>query len=491
MFNRITPEKAGIKSKKIAEYIEYLERRGATTHGLMFLKGNNIFYEGYWAPFNKDFCHRMYSQTKSFVGIAVGLLLDEGKISLSDKIADYFKDKIKFPLHPYLADLTIEQMLTMTSSGQPGNWFADKVYDRTEYYFNHDGFRIPAGTTWNYDSAGSQVLSSLVERLSGMSLLEYLKLKLFNFMGSFQTAEILKAPNGDSWGDSAMLCTLEDIASFGRLLMQGGNWNGKQLISADYVKKATSALVDNHRNGFDSCLSHGYGYQIWKIAEDGFGFIGMGDQFTLCLPKKDLIMVITSDNQGNGAVRPDIINGFFDLIVPFVNDTELDENKEAFKNLNTLTKGLKLRSAKGKTDSPLKEKINGKTFICDKNRMDIEMFSFDFNKDEGVFKYKNKQGDKEIPFGINKNVFGEFPELGYSNDYGVLNTTDGFMYNDAASLCFRDDNKLTLTVQIIDRYFGNFSALFSFKDDIATASFTKTAEGFLDEYYGYIIAKTE
>ncbi len=491
MFGRITPEKAGISSQKITEFIEYLERRGATTHGLMLLKGNDIFYEGYWAPFYKDFCHRMYSQTKSFVGIAIGLLLDEGKLSLSDKITDHFKDKIKAPLNPYLADLTIEQMLTMTTSGQPGDWFAQKAFDRTEFYFNVNGFRRPAGTDWCYDSAGSQVLSSLVERLSGMPLFDYLKLKLFNFTDTFKTAEILKTPNGDSWGDSALLCTLEDMASFGRLLMQGGNWNGKQLISSEYVKKATSAVVDNHRNGFVNCLSHGYGYQIWKIAEDGFAFIGMGDQLTLCLPKKDLMLVITSDNQGNPFVRPDIINGFFDLLVPFVNDTELPENKADFEKLCLLTNSLKLRSAKGKADSPLIEKINGKTFICDENKLDIKEFTFNFSSGEGTFNYVNKQGEKTIHFGINKNVFGKFPQLGYSNEYGVLNTTDGFMYNDAASLCFSDDNKLTLIVQIIDRYFGNFSAIFAFNDDYATANFVKTAEDFLKEYNGLVIAKAE
>ena len=94
-----------------------------------------------------------------------------------------------------------------------------------------------------------------------------------------------------------------------------------------------------------------------------------------------------------------------------------------------------------------------------------------------------------IPFGINKNVFGKFPQLGYSNDYGVLNTTDGFMYDDAASLRFSDDNKLTLIVQIIDRYFGNLSGLFAFNGDVATVYFSKTAEDFLNEYQGMFVAK--
>lgn len=489
MFNIITPEAAGIPSKKIAEYISYLERRGAATHGLMLLKGNDIFYEGYWEPFHKDFCHRMYSQTKSYVGIAIGLLLEDGKLSLDDKIADYFPEKIDSELDPNLAALTIEHMLTMQTAGHCLNWFTAGDPDRTHLYFNK---RLPSycpGTFWSYDSAGSQVLCALVEKLTGKELLEFLRERLFNKMGTFKTAEILKTPNGDSWGDSALVCTMRDMASFGRLLMQGGNWNGEQLINAEYVKKATSAVADNHKSGFDFSRSHGYGYQIWKIERDGFAFIGMGDQLTLCLPDKDLMLVITSDNQGNGAVREFIINGFFDILVSSLSDTPLPENNADYTELQSITSELKLRFIKGNADSPLKTEINGQRYICDENKLGITEFAFNFKDDEGEFVYTNAQGEKKIPFGINKNVFGKFPQLGYSNERGVVPTTDGFMYNDAASLCFKDDNKIILFVQIIDKYFGNMSAIFGFNGDDCTASFSKNAEAFLEEYQGMITAK--
>lgn len=488
MFNKITPEKAGISSEKITEYINCLNNCGANTHGLMLLKGNDIFYEGYWTPFHKDFCHRMYSQTKSYVGIAIGLLLEEGKLNLSDKISEHFSEKIDGELSDELKNLTIEHMLTMTTAGHCKNWFAETDPDRTHLYFNSRQNDYKSGTLWAYDSAGSQVLSALAEKLSGMELLEYLRQKLFNKMGSFKTAEILKTRNGDSWGDSALICTMRDMASFGRLLMQGGNWNGEQLISADYVKKATSALVDNHKNAFDTELSHGYGYQIWKIAQNGFAFIGMGDQLTLCLPEKDLMLVITSDNQYNPPIRQMIINQFFDIIVANSGE-ELSENSTALKELEALTSGLKLRFIKGEDDSPLKEKINKKTFICDENKLGLERFSFEFNDDEGIFRYTNQQGEKEIPFGINKNVFGKFPQLGYSNERGGVRTTDGFMYDDAASLCFKDDNKIILLVQIIDKYFGNMHARFGFNGKDCSAEFSKNAEDFLNEYQGFLTAK--
>ena len=102
MFEKITPEQAGISSEKVIKFIEKLEKRGARTHAILFMKGDKIFAEGYWKPFHQDFCHRMYSQTKSFVGIAIGLLEEEGKLSLDDTIASYFPEKIDGEISEYL-----------------------------------------------------------------------------------------------------------------------------------------------------------------------------------------------------------------------------------------------------------------------------------------------------------------------------------------------------------------------------------------------------
>ena len=111
MFEKITPEQAGIDSDVVIEFIKKLETHHLTTHGLLFMKGDKIFAEAYWKPFNKDFCHRQYSQTKSFVSIAIGLLQEEGKLSLEDKISDYFSDKIDGEPIRYLSGQTIKEML--------------------------------------------------------------------------------------------------------------------------------------------------------------------------------------------------------------------------------------------------------------------------------------------------------------------------------------------------------------------------------------------
>ena len=275
-FNKISPERAGVRSEVLAKYISYLERRGIPMHSLLMMKGNDLFCEYYWEPFDKDFIHRMYSQTKSYVGIAIGLLSDEGKLDINDKIIDYFPEKLHTPLDPNVERLTIKDMLTMSTAGNGEYWFTSKSLDRTELYFNEKKRNCrPSGTLWEYDSAGSQVLSSLVEKLSGMSLFDYLTKKIFSKLGTFKTATMLKTRNGDTWGDSALICTPRDMISFARLLMNGGSWEGEQLISESYVKEATAKHVDNCTVARRSPVHHGYGYQIWRTERNGFACVGM------------------------------------------------------------------------------------------------------------------------------------------------------------------------------------------------------------------------
>lgn len=494
MFEKITPEQAGISSKTVLEFINKLEKREVTMHGMLFMKGDKIFAEGYWSPFNKDFCHRQYSQTKSFVGIAIGLLIEEGKLSLEDKIVKFFPEKMdEGKPHEYLKNQTVREMLMMTTvGGIPIKWFNSGDSDRTHLYFNYQRQMRMSGTIWEYDSAGSQVLCALVEKLSGKSLLGYLKEKLFNKMGTFQNATILKTPNGDSWGDSAMVCTLRDMASFGRLVLNYGVYNGERLMNEQYLREATSNLVDNSTSSCYSAPFQGYGYQIWRVYGNGFAFLGMGDQLTVCYPEKDLIFACNCNNMGNHYCREIILIYLEEMFVEKIQDQPIPDDKNANLQLENKIKGLKLRSVHGPSDSALRQEINGVEYVCEPNSLGITKFSFNFNGiSSGEFRYTNAQGDKIIPFGVNKNVFGKFPQLGYANEVGGVPTTDGFMYDDAVSFAWEKDKGLRLYVQIIDRYIGILDAKFYFKEDKVFAFIFPIAEGFLTEYNGPIVANKQ
>ena len=495
MFEKITPEKAGISSKALAKYINVLNKCGMPMHSVLMMKGDKLFAEYYWAPFDKDFCHRMYSQTKSYTSIAIGLLEEERKLRLDDPMVKYFPEKIYNIIPENLKKQTIREMLTMTTVSECGSWFNNTSYsDRTVFYFNHnryEGCRAP-GTLWEYDSAGSQVLSSLVEKLSGMSTFDYLNEKIFKHLGTFKTATMLKTRNGDSWGDSALICTPRDMMSFARFVMNYGTWNGERLMNEKYLRLATSKAADNTEYS-EGIWRYGYGYQIWRTDLNGFAFYGMGSQFTICLPDHDIIFVCTADTQGNASAAQCILGGFFDIVMDSYSAKPLTEDIAAKEALTEATKDLKLISAKGSEDSPFRAQLDGAEYRCCKNPMGISRFSFHFSPDgkAGELHYTNEQGDKILPFGINHNVFGKFPQLGYSNDFGGLRTTDGFMYDDAVSFAWLQDNKIRLSVQIIDRYFGNSDWIFAFKGDDATVRMTKCAEDFLNEYDGYATAKRQ
>lgn len=491
MFEKITPEQAGISSEAVIEFIEKLEKRGATMHSLLFMKGDKVFTEAYWKPFHQGFCHRQYSQTKSFVGIAIGLLEEEGKLSLDDKIVTYFPDKCENKNVQFLENQTIREMLMMTTIGEPCSWFLAGNPDRTHLYMNTERVsKRPSGMLWQYDSAGSQVLSSLVERLSGKKLLDYLKEKLFNEMKAFQTATVLQTPNGDSWGDSAMVCTLRDMATFGRFVMNYGVWNGKRLMNEKYLREATSSLVNNSVGSHYSTYHQGYGYQIWRVCGGGFAFVGMGDQLTVCYPEKDLIFACNSDNQGTKIIRETIFSSLEEMFVGKIKDVSLQENLEGQKRLNEIISRLKLRALQGMEDSSFRKELNGVEYVCAENPMGITKFSFIFtDKNSGEFHYTNAQGDKVISFGVNNNVFGKFPQYGYSDEYGATPTTNKFLYDDAVSLAWLEEKKLILSVQIIDRYLGNMDARFCFKGNEVYAVFQANAEYFLMEYQGALIGR--
>ncbi|MBQ8718134.1 MAG: serine hydrolase [Clostridia bacterium] len=491
MFEHTTPESVGVSSAHIADYFRTLDRAGLAMHSVLMMRGEQLFAEYYWAPFHRDFCHRMYSQTKSYVSIAIGLLADDGLLSLDDPVVSHFPDKIDGDVPAPLARQTIRDMLMMETSQQCPHWFTSGDPDRTHLYLNKGVNHHPSHTLWQYDSGGSQVLSSLVERLSGKSLFGFLNERIFSHLGTFKTATILKTPNGDSWGDSALVCTPRDMLSFARLLMNGGMWQGKQLISQAYIKEATSPLVDNDEDGWPTVLQHGYGYQIWCCEGGGFAFVGMGGQLTLCFPALDLIFCCTADVQGDPRGYDAILRPFYDLVLYRMKDAPLPPDATAERDLCAVTHHLTLLTARGRAHVPFADELCGKVYVCAPNRTGITRFSFTFTEDGGVFHYTNAQGDKQLPFGLCRNELCKFPQLGYSNETGGMRTTDGFMYDAAVSAAWREDKKLALRVQIIDRYFGNMRALFGFDGDEVTVSMNSCAEDFLGEYNGFFTAKRE
>lgn len=485
-----TPESVGIKSENILKYIKKLESSNLFTHDVIIMRHGKIVYEAYWEPFHKDFLHRMYSISKSFVALAIGFLEQDDKISLDDKLEKYFAKELETQPDANMHNQTIRHTLMMSTAKECSHWFADKPTDRVEYYFaNPKTNSRPSGMFFEYDSTGSFVLGALVERITGKTLVDYLREKLFDKIGVSKQAYCLKCPGGHSWGDSAFLCTPRDLLLIAQFVMNGGKWNGEQILNEKFIKDATAKQIDTAYFPTNDYQQQGYGYQIWRTFDNSYFFNGMGCQFAVCVPDKDLIFVYNADNQGKDYAQCVIFDNFFDMIVRTCSDGSVDVDENAVKELTEYTSNLKLATAKGANSSPITEKINGVNYLLDENSMGIKNISFTFGKNGGIIHYTNEQGEKEITFGMCENVFGEFPQDGYADEVGTQAGSRRFKC--AASAAWLSENVLNVYVQIIDTYFGQLIMRFGFENNKIGVYMRKNAEDFLSEYEGFASGYSE
>jgi len=478
-----TPGACGVSSEAIRSYLKVLEDNHLAMHDIVMSRGEDIFFTQYYPPFTPDREHRLYSVTKSLVAIAVGFAVDDGLLSLGEKLVHYFPEDAEYQSDQNFANLTLRNMLMMATAGECPYWFDARPGDRVSFYIRaHRNHSRPGGSYFEYDSTGSFVMGALVERVTGKKLVDYLTEKLFSKIGVHGPVRALTAPGGHTWSDSAFLMRPEDILLVVRFLMKGGKWNGQQLLSEAYIHDATSNLISTG-DGI-SADAQGYGFYIWKFYGEGYFFNGMGSQYAVAVPEKDMIFVCNGDNQGKPDAGDIILKNFYHMIAlsagdPFVEDTVTLESLKAYQS------GLKLFSAYGSLKSSMADRANGVTFTADaSNPMGITSFTLSFAEREGILSYVNAQGRKEIPFGIGQNAFAPFPQRGYSDMIG--SQPGKRLYDGAYSAAWKDPCTLWLKVQLIDDYFGNMDAFFAFLPDgkRVKLSMTKTAEDFLSEYQG-------
>lgn len=265
------------------------------------------------------------------------------------------------------------------------------------------------------------------------------------------------------------------------LLMHKGKWNGEEILSEEFVTDATSKLIDNNVCGINSWNTQGYGYQIWQTYDRSFLLYGMGCQFAVGVPDKDIIMIYNGDNQGIVNAEKEVLENFFNMIVRRV-DSETVEGT-GYNELMEYAKTLKLHTVSGKKHTQMADKINNVTYKMTENPMGITKMRFSINGDKGVLYYTNEQGDKELPFGMCENEFAIFPQKGYSDEVGSKPSDK--MYKCATSAAWVSESQLFMKVQVIDTYFGVLHMSVGFIDDKIGVYMENTAEAFLNEYAGF------
>lgn len=485
-FERVSPESVGISSFNLKRFAERLEEYEIPMHSIIVGRGDYICMETYYAPFKEDTQHRMFSITKSFVALGIGLLCEEGKLNLDDRIVDYFPEKLPPEgAHPYLRMLTIRQMLAMNTCHEKNTYKVSDTEDWLGSFFTVKPTHVP-GTYFIYDTASTHVLCGLIEKLSGMNALDYLREKCLNEIGFSKEAEILKDPSGSqTMGGSGLCATPMDIYKVLYLVARKGEYNGKQLLPRDFIELATSPQSENYTRTETLEEMQGYGYQIWLTRNNGFVMYGMGGQLAMYLPDKDMFMVTTADTQGKKDGVQHIYDAFFEEV--YVNalteleneplEYELDAIEEvAFEDLKDFEKTRELFVFKGICDDGIKSKLDGKLIeFLEDNVFGMKQMRLSFNGDKaGSLEYVNASGAHSISFGIGYNEFIKFPV---------------YDFKCAVSAGFRHGNTFVIKVQIIDKFLGNIYISFGVNGEYVTVAMRKLEETYFKEFNGIASGK--
>lgn len=480
-----SPESAGIASGDIVKFLDDLEVFGAYVHSFAVVKGHKIIAEGYRPPFHRDELHRMYSISKTYAAMAVGVLIGDGEIALDDKFIKWFPEYAHCD-DPNLTETTIEDLLKMNAPFAAVPTYCARVPGNLEKHWLETFFVIPtthpSGTVWNYDTSATYVLGVITERIVKKPFMEFLYERVLSKIDCSKEAHCMKTPDGYSWNGSACMCTTLDLAKFARFIMDEGCVDGEQLIPRDFMQKAVSRLTDNNENGFCNPENgHGYGYQIWRTLDNSFSLIGMGNQLAMCMPDKDLVFVCTADHQGDPAMRPILYTTVWQDIKQKCG-APLPEDPAAWAALKERCANMPYPVVAGEKDSAWD--IWNKKMVLTENKMEISEITFK-KKDDGtaVMCYVNPQGYKEIPFGFGEPVISTFPQDGYGGTTAGVPSDRRFRC--ITSGAWTTPDTLRIKCDVIDIYFGSVNMVFVFKGNQAGIHFHRNAQWLLDEYQGF------
>lgn len=290
-FVRATPESQGISSDLFAALLRELDASKDTEmHHFMALRHGKVICECNFAPYPKGMWHITHSMCKSITGMAIGMLIEEGKLKLDENIYDIFSDQINALSKIFRPVITVENLLTMTSGVTFNESGIVSGNDWLGSFLNASVNGKP-GTEFQYNSLNTYVLSAIVTKRTGETLTEYLTPRLFGPLGitKYYWETCPKGITKGGWG--LFLCA-EDMAKLGQLYLQKGKWNGQQLVSEYWIEIST-ARHPKTQNG-----TYGYGYQLWMEQRPGsFEYNGMLGQNVIIYPDMDMVLVTNAGNK--------------------------------------------------------------------------------------------------------------------------------------------------------------------------------------------------
>lgn len=290
-----TPEEQGMDSQMLADMVAEINERKMKVHSLLIIRHGYMVSETYFDDFQPDTRHHLQSVTKSFISTLIGIAIDQGYLTGTDqRVVDLFLESAIANLDNQKQDMTLEDLLTMRSGldCQEGDIDYQAIMrspDGAKYMLDKPMIEAP-GSRWNYCSGCYHVLSAIIQQTTGKNTLDFAEKNLFKPLGISNVvwpADKAGNPTG-GWG---LQLTPRDMAKLGYLYLRGGQWDGQQIVSSEWVKAATQSYADVDEH-------FGYGYHWFTApALAGYAALGSYGQIILVIPESDLVIVTTANTE--------------------------------------------------------------------------------------------------------------------------------------------------------------------------------------------------
>ncbi len=385
---RVAPTSVGIEPKQLTLLYDSLLTSDLTElHHLMVVVDGKVAGEIHPAPFKASDKHTLYSVSKTFTAVAVGLAVEDGLLSVEDELAKFFPQYAST-----IKGIKIKDVLTMRSGFKTNGGMRNSQLDWVDYYLNRPLVATP-GTKYSYDSIETYLLSAVVQQVTGKDVLTLLNERVFFPMG-IDDVEWEKCPKGIITGGWGIYMTAEAQAMFGQLLLQKGKWNGRQLVSEQWVDEMMTVRVVRK-------ASNDYGYQIWLCEYPGaWRADGAYGQYIIVVPQKNMVVVLNQCSKSKGwPERGNIWN----TVVKNNKGCAIEGEPEELDSLAKYEATASLPLLKGDADNALAKKYNGKEFKLDKNKLGWKSVKLNFEKGKTILTVVDAEGKKSaIEMGYNE-----------------------------------------------------------------------------------------
>jgi CubicO group peptidase (beta-lactamase class C family) len=292
-------------------------------------------------PWTRDTKHNVYSCTKSVISTLIGIAIEDGFIDGVDQpILDLFPGRIASNLDANKRKMTLEHVLTMSAGLECRDSYLYEWRGLEQMRDSEDWVQFmldlpmaeEPGSRFEYCNGASHLLSAIIQNTTGLTALEYAQERLFDPLG-IADVEWPSSPEGTSIGYSQLQIRPHDMAKIGYLYLNGGQWNGQQVVPAAWVETSTREHISA------DTLQEGYGYQWWVDIAGTYMALGYGGQYILVVPEEDLVVVTTGRMTGEDFWIPERM--LKEFIIPAVKSSaRLPPNPNGVASLEANIKTL-------------------------------------------------------------------------------------------------------------------------------------------------------